>query len=306
MLVGVYVWAITRARTSTRCRTTSRRWSASRRSTLIVAAAGAATRNLLDRHGRLREPARRPGAPRGDRGRAHEPRPRPARLAGQVRGRHRLRALALARRIEHDPTGAAADARRLADDASEATREAREIIVALRGDAEDGARGGAAQDPARGGAALVGRVRDPGRAARSRTSASFTPWPRASSSGSCARRWATSTSTRNATRVGVHLRRVRLARRADHRRRRARLRRCPTSSAPSAPSGHFGLTGMRERAQLAGGELSVESAPGEGCVSRPGWRSRPAPEALPQALEPVARNRLLRRPRRRGAVWRRG
>ena len=29
---------------------------------------------------------------------------------------------------------------------------------------------------------------------------------------------------------------------------------------------HFGVTGMRERAQLAGGDLSVESAPGEGCV----------------------------------------
>jgi hypothetical protein len=26
------------------------------------------------------------------------------------------------------------------------------------------------------------------------------------------------------------------------------------------------VTGMRERAQLAGGDLSVESAPGEGCV----------------------------------------
>jgi signal transduction histidine kinase len=29
---------------------------------------------------------------------------------------------------------------------------------------------------------------------------------------------------------------------------------------------HFGVTGMRERAQLAGGDLMVESAPGEGCV----------------------------------------
>ena len=29
---------------------------------------------------------------------------------------------------------------------------------------------------------------------------------------------------------------------------------------------HFGVVGMRERAQLAGGDLSVESAPGEGCV----------------------------------------
>jgi signal transduction histidine kinase len=29
---------------------------------------------------------------------------------------------------------------------------------------------------------------------------------------------------------------------------------------------HFGVGGMRERALMAGGDLSVESAPGEGCV----------------------------------------
>ena len=30
--------------------------------------------------------------------------------------------------------------------------------------------------------------------------------------------------------------------------------------------GSFGLAGMRERARLAGGDLSVESEPGDGCV----------------------------------------
>ena len=47
---------------------------------------------------------------------------------------------------------------------------------------------------------------------------------------------------------------------------------------------HFGVTGMRERAQLAGGDLSVESAPGEGCVlsvwmpaEAPGRVAEPAP-----------------------------
>ena len=49
-------------------------------------------------------------------------------------------ALALERRIERDPEGAAAEARRLADDARHATREAREIIVALRGDVDERAR----------------------------------------------------------------------------------------------------------------------------------------------------------------------
>ena len=33
---------------------------------------------------------------------------------------------------------------------------------------------------------------------------------------------------------------------------------------------HFGVGGMRERALLVGGDLSVESAPGEGCVI-PAW-----------------------------------
>ena len=49
---------------------------------------------------------------------------------------------------------------------------------------------------------------------------------------------------------------------------------------------HFGVTGMRERAQLAGGDLSVESAPGEGCVlsvwmpaEAPVAKAEPAPAA---------------------------
>jgi signal transduction histidine kinase len=48
---------------------------------------------------------------------------------------------------------------------------------------------------------------------------------------------------------------------------------------------HFGVTGMRERAQLAGGELSVESAPGDGCVLSV-WMPAEAPE--PAAPEPAA------------------
>jgi signal transduction histidine kinase len=36
----------------------------------------------------------------------------------------------------------------------------------------------------------------------------------------------------------------------------------------SGPAGHFGLTGMRERAAEIGGVLTVESAPGEGTVVR--------------------------------------
>ena len=46
---------------------------------------------------------------------------------------------------------------------------------------------------------------------------------------------------------------------------------------------HFGVTGMRERALLAGGDLSVESAPGDGCVLS-AWMpaEAAAPVAAPQ------------------------
>ena len=37
-----------------------------------------------------------------------------------------------------------------------------------------------------------------------------------------------------------------------------------TLSAPREPGRHLGLVGMRERAELVGGELAIESVPGEG------------------------------------------
>ena len=49
---------------------------------------------------------------------------------------------------------------------------------------------------------------------------------------------------------------------------------------------HFGVTGMRERAQLAGGDLSVESAAGEGCVLSV-WMPAGAP--APAAPRPAPR-----------------
>jgi signal transduction histidine kinase len=52
---------------------------------------------------------------------------------------------------------------------------------------------------------------------------------------------------------------------------------------------HFGVRGMRERAQLAGGDLEVESAPGEGCVLSV-WvpLDGPGPPAAEPAPAPVA------------------
>ena len=69
---------------------------------------------------------------------------------------------------------------------------------------------------------------------------------------------------------------------------------------------HFGVTGMRERAQLAGGDLSVESAPGEGCVLSV-WMPVDAPEAKPQgaSAEAAAPTDTLPPPRSvPGYTWR--
>ena len=250
--------------------------------------------------GRLREPARRPGAPRGDRGRARSARPRPARLAGQDRGRHRLRARwrwragsSATRRAPPRTRGG------WPTTPAQATREAREIIVGLRGDAERAARGRRCPDPARGGAALVGSgTGDPGRAGRSRTSASCTPWPRASSSGSCARRWATSTatptrhaSTSTCARLGCRA----VLTVADD----GRGLRGARDSAPIAPSAalrahrHARARAARRRRARASSRRPGRAA----CVSAWVPIEAFAPRRQPQALT-GAPDRPLRRPRR--------
>jgi signal transduction histidine kinase len=59
-------------------------------------------------------------------------------------------------------------------------------------------------------------------------------------------------------------------------------------------AGHYGLIGMRERARLAGGDLSVESEPGEGCVlsvwmpALPPDSPQPQPAERPAAAPPSA------------------
>ena len=58
--------------------------------------------------------------------------------------------------------------------------------------------------------------------------------------------------------------------RAGGHRRRHRLRRWPTTPAAGAPGGPtgFGLSGMRERAELLGGRLDLASTPGRGTTVR--------------------------------------
>ena len=77
--------------------------------------------------------------------------------------------------------------------------------------------------------------------------------PRTRSTGSSRRRSATSSRHADAARATLRVRQLRSTRRGGRAGRRPRLR-------PGGPSEGFGLTGMRERAELVGGRLSVSSS----------------------------------------------
>jgi signal transduction histidine kinase len=190
-------------------------------------------------------------------------------------------ALALARHIERDPPGAAKEARRLAEDARVATIEARDLITGLRGDEGRtmplpvALRAEAERWSAGAGVAVGLAIEDVGEldAVASREL-----------------EWILREALRNierhahASRVQVRLRTLG---------GRAVLTVADDGEGFDAPDDldeltrgrHFGVAGMRERAQLAGGDLSLESAPGEGCVLSV-WV--PAPEAPRDAPPPPA------------------
>jgi signal transduction histidine kinase len=229
---------------------------------LIVAAAGAAARRLLDRQAAyeaaLAEHERREAA--------EEERARLARdvhdsLAKTVAGIG-FAALALARKIDRDPQQASADARGLAEDARRATREAREIIESLRseGAQRPGGAAGVLQDAVRRWAegTPVGvevAIED---ARLNPVAARELEWILREALANVRQHAA-------ASRVAVRLRtlggRVVLTVADDGRGFAA-----PDDLSELSGGHHFGVRGMRERAQLAGGDLDVESAPGEGCV----------------------------------------
>jgi signal transduction histidine kinase len=273
MLIGVYFWV----------------WSVrdEEAATLVmpafyplIAAAGAALRGLLDRQAETESELA-----------AQSERTRLARdmhdsLAKTVSGMG-FAALALARRIERDPAGAAEEARRLAEDARQATREAREIIVGLRSDAgEQLPLAAALQAEARRWSAASGvrvalMVEEVGELHP--VASRELEWILREALGNVERH-------AHASEVTVRLRRLG---------GRAVLTvaddgsgfEVPDDFADLARGHHFGVTGMRERAQLAGGDLSVESAPGEGCVlsvwmpaEAPAQKADPAPAAPPDTL----------------------
>jgi signal transduction histidine kinase len=228
----------------------------------LVAAAGAAARRLLDRQAEAEsELAAEQGRAAAEAERARLARDMHDSLAKTVSGIG-FAALALSRRIERDPQGAAGEARRLAEDARQATREAREIIVGLRADAgEQLPLASALAMKAQGWAEETGvelelAIEEVGELHPQ--TARELEWILGEALANCRRH-------ARATRVGVRLRRLGA---------RAVLTvaddgvgfEVPDELEELAGGRHFGVGGMRERALLAAGDLSIESSPGDGCV----------------------------------------
>jgi signal transduction histidine kinase len=221
---------------------------------LVAAAGGAAVRRLFARQ----TTAERTAA--GERERARLARDMHDSLAKTVHGLA-LAAAAVARRAERDPAGAAQAAARLAADAEEAGREARGLIQGLR----DGSAGRPLHEVvAERARAWSGRWDVP---------ADLDLDPRAEA-GPRARHEllrildeALENAGRHAgaTRLGVSLRaeagELVLRVRDD-----GRGFAVPAEPADAAAEGRFGLVGMRERARFAGGDVTLESRPGEGCT----------------------------------------
>lgn len=261
MLIGVYYWVLDLRADADPMPDTFQSYVGLPALYIVVAAAGAGARGLLDRQaeaeGELAEQERRAAA---EQERARLARDMHDSLAKTVHGIG-FAALALSRRIERDPSAAVLEARRLAEDAKLAAEEARDLIAGLRAQRDtdtplDEAVGAEARRwSAESGIPVeVDAQRVEGlspEAARELT-------------------WIVREALRNvsrhaegATRVQVHLRTIGS---------RAVLSLTDDGPGFEVPDRleelqagrHYGLVGMRERARVVGGDLSLESEPGEG------------------------------------------
>ncbi len=253
----------------------------------LIAAAGAALRGLLDRQAETESEL----ASQSERTRLardmHDS------LAKTVSGMG-FAALGLARRIERDPEGAADEARRLAEDARQATREAREIIVGLRSDAGEQLpldatlEAEARRWSAASGVGVVLMIEEVGELHP--VAARELEWILREALGNVDRHARASSVTVRLRRLGGRA----VLTVADD----GQGFDVPDELEELARGRHFGVTGMRERAQLAGGDLSVESAAGEGCVLSV-WMPTDAPVPAPAPVpEPAAKPEPVRRRRR--------
>jgi signal transduction histidine kinase len=283
MLVGVYFWAL---QLDGGASDTFQTYFGQPALYPLVAAAGAAARRLLDRQAEAEaQLAEQQGRLAAEHERARLARDMHDSLAKTVSGIG-FSALALSRRIERDPEGAVVEARRLAEDARQATRQAREIIVGLRSEAGESLPLASALTlqaerwSREAGVELDLAIEDVGEL-----------HPQTARELEWILREALVNVQRHARAAHVSVRLRRLGARAV-------LTVSDDGIGFDAPddlellqSGrHFGVGGMRERALLAGGDLSVESAPGEGCVLS-AWvpteiAPRQASEDAPASAEP--------------------
>jgi signal transduction histidine kinase len=240
---------------------------------IVVAAAGAGARRLLDAQAAAEDRiAAQERAMAAEAERSRLARDMHDSLAKTVSGIG-FAALALARRIDRDPESAAEEARRLAEDARQATREARDIITGLRTDGDEA--------PLPLPMALKAIAERWAHAQRVALESDIQDVGELDAVAARELEWILREALRNAERhadaskLGVRLRTLG---------GRAVLTIADDGNGFDAPDDidelargrHYGVVGMRERAQLAGGDLSIESAPGEGCVISV-WV--PAPEA---------------------------
>jgi signal transduction histidine kinase len=287
LLVGVYYWAVS-VRDGVEVLQSSFQADLGQPALyVVVAAAGAAARGLLDRQAEAEAriaAQQRQMAAEGERSRLardmHDS------LAKTVSGIG-FAALGLARMIERDPEAAAAEARRLAEDARQATREAREIITGLRTD-----EGGALPLPM----ALKAEAERWATAHGVRLELAIEDVGELDVVASRELEWILREALRNAERH-AHARRVAVRLRTLGGRAVMTISddgagfEVPDTLDELARGRHFGLVGMRERAQVAGGDLSVESAPGEGCVLSvwvPGREARRDAPVLPAPVDDAA------------------
>lgn len=249
---------------------------------VVVAIAGAAARRLLDAQAdseaALAEQEREAAAQRE---RARLARDMHDSLAKTVHGIG-LSALGLAKRIERDPSAAAAEARLLAEDAKRAAQQARDLITGLRAEQE------AEQPPTM---ALRAEAERWSRATGMRVTVMAEDVDALAPVAARELVEILKEALRNIERhargasVGVRVRklggRVVLSVADD-----GPGFEVPDSLDALSAGRHYGVTGMRERARVAGGDLMVESAPGEGCVIS-AWVPLNSPErpVAPQAGE---------------------
>ena len=282
MLVGVYVWVVDLRADSDPVTGGFQTYVGLPALYLLVAAAGAGARGLLDRQAEAEfELAEQERIRAAEGERARLARDMHDSLAKTVHGIG-FAALALSRRIERDPPAAALEARRLAEDAKQAAEQARDLLAGLRSE-------GDAERPLHEAA----QAEDDRWSAESGVPVQLSAQPVEGLAPESAREltWIVREALRNVTRHAPSSTRVRITLRAIG--SRAVLTVADDGPGFEVPDRleelqagrHYGLVGMRERARLGGGDLEVESEPGDGTTVS-AWV--PAGALLPPASDPAA------------------